>query len=109
MRHYEMMVIVSDALDDEAARALVDRIESMIRDVDGQLRATDFWGKRPLAYEIDDRHYGYYAVFDMDVTTAAIAEVERQLKIHDDVVRYKSIRPDVRVHKPKAPRPRQLT
>ncbi len=108
MRHYEMMLILSDTLDDEAARALVEHIESMIRDVSGQLRQTDFWGKRPLAYEINHRNHGYYAVFDMDANAAGIAEIERQLRIHDDVVRFRSIRPEIRVHKPKAPRPRQL-
>lgn len=100
MRHYEMMVILSDALDEDGANALVERIEGLVRDGGGTVNQTDFWGRRPFAYEIDHRQAGYYTVFDLEMTSEAIPELERQLKINDAVVRYKLLRPEVRVRRP---------
>lgn len=106
MRHYELMVILRDELDDDGAKALLERIEGAITGAGGELTQTDFWGKRPLAYEIDHRNHGYYAVLDFTLEPAELAEIERQLKINDDVVRFKTLRPDVRVRKPQQPRTR---
>lgn len=100
MRHYEMMVILSDTLDDEEAASLTERIEASVADARGEVAKTDFWGRRPFAYEINHRSAGYYIVFDIEVTADALSEIERQLRLNDDVVRFKSIRPDVRVTKP---------
>ena len=107
MRHYEMMVILRDDLDEEGAQALIERIQGSITDGGGEIRTVDDWGKRPFAYEIDHRTAGYYAVFDFEVGPEAMTEIERQLKINDNVVRYKAIRPDARVRKPSAVRVRQ--
>jgi small subunit ribosomal protein S6 len=100
MRHYEMMVILRDALTDEGVQELVDRIRTSVTDGGGKVNQVDNWGKRPFAYEIHHRNHGYYAVLDLDASAETIAEVERQLKLNDDVVRIKTLRPDVRVRKP---------
>lgn len=106
MRHYEMMLIINDQLTDEEAQALVERVEGLISEAGGTVEATDFWGKRPLAYEIAHRSAAYYVVYDFEVESTSLPEIERQLKINDDVVRFKTLRPDVRVRKPQAPRAR---
>ena len=98
MRRYEMMVIVSDALEEDAAKALVERIERVVGERGGNVLATDWWGKRELAYEIDHRGHGWYVVFDLQMPYDGLAELERLLKISDDVVRFKTVRPDLRVH-----------
>jgi small subunit ribosomal protein S6 len=105
MRHYEMMVILSDTLEDEGADNLVERVQELITDAGGTVNQTDFWGRRPFAYEIDHRTSGYYVVFDFDLPPEARGEIERQLKINDDVVRLKTIRPDTRVRRPAGIRP----
>ena len=99
MRHYEMMVILSDELDNEAARALLSRIETFVADNGGTTHGIDEWGKRALAYEIAHRTHGFYAVLDIELDAAPLAELERQLKINDGVVRIKTIRPDIRVRR----------
>jgi small subunit ribosomal protein S6 len=104
MRHYEMMVIFRDTLDDEGAQALVERVEGLITGAGGQVNQTDFWGRRPFAYEIDHRTSGYYAVFDFDLPPEARDEIERQLKLNDDVVRLKTIRPEIRIRRPEGAR-----
>lgn len=106
MRHYEMMLIMSDDLDDEAVQALVERVESQISGSGGRILKTDYWGKRPLAYEIEHRKHGYYAVIDFEMEPDPLMEIERQLKINDTVVRFKTLRPDIRVRKPSRPRVR---
>ncbi len=106
MRHYEMMLILSDDLDDDGAQALVDHIVSQISGGGGQILKTDYWGRRQLAYEIDHRQHGYYVVLDLQMDPEALMEIERQLKINDNVVRFKTLRPDIRVRKPSTPRVR---
>lgn len=106
MRHYEMMLILSDDLDDEGAQALVERIVGQITGSGGRVVKTDYWGRRQLAYEIDHRSHGYYAVIDLELDSDPLSEIERQLKINDDVVRFKTLRPDIRVRKPSRPRVR---
>jgi small subunit ribosomal protein S6 len=105
MRHYEMMVILRDTLEDDGAQALVEQIEQRVTDLGGEVKQTDFWGRRPFAYEIDHRGAGYYAVFDLELPPEGRDEIERQLKLHDDVVRLKTIRPATRVRRPKGVRP----
>ena len=97
MRRYELMVIVSDALEEDAAKALIERIEKVVADQGGVVHGTDYWGKRQLSYEIDHRNYGWYVVFDIEMGSPGLNELERLLKISDDVVRFKTVRPDVRV------------
>lgn len=98
MRRYEMMVILTDLLDEEAATALFERIKSILAEQGGQLLDDAWWGKRQFTYEINKRHHGWYGVLDFQASAEAVAELERQLKIHDDVVRFKTVRPELRVH-----------
>ena len=97
MRRYEMMVILRDTLDDDGAQALLERIQTVVGEQGGTVLATDWWGKRPLAYEIDHRSHAYYVVLDLEIANDGLTELERQLKIHDDVVRFKTIRPQPRI------------
>lgn len=97
MRRYEMMVILHDSLDDEAVQGVLQRIRDLITGQGGALIDEAFWGKRELAYEIAKRHYGWYAVLDFESSTEALNELERQLKLSDNVVRFKTVRPELRV------------
>lgn len=99
MRRYEMMVILTDLLDEEAATALYEKIKGMIADQDGTLVDDAWWGKRELMHEINKRTYGWYGVLDFEGTTETVAEVERLLKINDDVVRFKTVRPEIRARR----------
>ncbi|MBY5163098.1 30S ribosomal protein S6 [Salsipaludibacter albus] len=98
MRHYEMMVILSDLLEEEDATALFDRIKSILADQGGELVDESFWGKRKLTHEIHKRDHAWYGVLDFRATSEGVAELERQLKINDDVWRMKTVRPELRVH-----------
>jgi small subunit ribosomal protein S6 len=100
MRRYEMMVLITDALDDDAAASVFERVKDTLTGQGGQLVDEAYWGKRRLAYEIDKRHHGFYGVLDFEATTEAVAEVERLLGLSDDIIRFKTVRPALRVKKP---------
>ena len=100
MRRYEMMVIIPDTLDDEAAAAVWERVKDTLANQGGQLIDEAWWGKRRYAYEIAKRDHGYYGVLDFEATTEAVEELERLLKLSDDIVRFKTVRPTLRIRKP---------
>jgi small subunit ribosomal protein S6 len=102
VRRYEMMIILSDLLDEEAATALFERIKSILADQGGNLLDEAWWGKRKFAYEINKRTTAGTAYSTSRRPARPSNELERQLKIHDDVVRFKTVRPEVRVHRASA-------
>ena len=99
MRHYETLVILSDLLEEDDATALFDDIKSILADQGGELRDESWWGKRKLTFEINKRDHAWYGVLDFAASADAVAELERRLKINDDVWRFKTVRPEIRVHR----------
>ncbi len=97
MRRYELMVIITDTLEEEAAQEVFGRAKEVLAKQGGSLLDEAWWGRRRLAYEINKRDHGYYGVLDFHASTEAVHEVERQLKISDHVVRFKTVRPEIRV------------
>jgi small subunit ribosomal protein S6 len=97
VRPYEVMVIFDASLEDDAVRTLVDRFTEQFEAGGGKLLSTDFWGKRRLAYPIKHRNEGYYVLIEADATPLAIADLDRQLKLADEVMRHKVIRLPERV------------
>jgi small subunit ribosomal protein S6 len=97
MRRYETMVLLLDRLDEEAALAAFERAKKILADQGGNLLDEAWWGKRKLGYEIEKRDHGFYGVLDYEATTEAVTELERQFKISDDVTRFKTVRPEIRV------------
>ncbi|MEX0869307.1 MAG: 30S ribosomal protein S6 [Nitriliruptoraceae bacterium] len=97
MRRYETMVIITDTIEDEAAHAAFERVKGILADQGGELLDEAWWGRRQLAFEINKRTHAYYGVLDFRATAEAVAELERLMKITDDIVRFKTVRPEVRV------------
>ena len=97
MRRYEMMVLITDTIEEDAAVAVFDRAKELLDQQGGTLLDEAWWGKRKLAYEIDHRDHGFYGVLDFEATTEAVGEVERRLKITDEVIRIKTVRPATRI------------
>ena len=100
MRRYETMIIIADTLEEEDAQSLFESAKTMLEEQGGQLVDDAWWGKRRFAYEIDKRNHGFYGVLDYQATAEAVTEVTRRLKLRDDVVRVKTVRPELRVKKP---------
>ena len=96
MRHYEVMVILDPSLEERTVAPSLDTYLNVIRTAGGSVEKLDVWGRRRLAYEISKHTEGIYAVIDVQTTPAAVAELDRQLRLNESVLRTKVIRPEVR-------------
>ena len=86
MAKYETMLITSSALDEEASAALVGKFKSLI-EANGTIDSVDDWGKRRLAYPINDEEEGVYTVINFTSAPEFPAELDRVYKITDGVLR----------------------
>jgi len=96
LRHYEIMVILDASLEERTVAPSLDAYLNVIRTAGGSVEKLDVWGRRRLSYEIEKRAEGIYAVIDLQATPSAVAELDRQLRLNESVLRTKVIRPDVR-------------
>ena len=95
MRHYEIMVILDPNLEERTVAPSLDTyLNNVIRSSGGSVEKLDVWGRRRLAYEIKKHAEGIYAVIDVHATPQAVAELDRQLRLNEAVLRTKVIRPD---------------
>ncbi len=99
MRPYELMIITNGSLDETAVTATIERFTTLIADQGGTVDRVDHWGKRQFAYEIQHMNEGYYTVIDMTVSSEGLVELERQLRIADEIVRHKVVRPATRTQR----------
>ncbi|AZS18033.1 30S ribosomal protein S6 [Paenibacillus motobuensis] len=87
MRKYEVMYILRPELEQEAVQALVEKFQGIIQN-GGEITKHDVMGKRRLAYEINKIRDGIYVLVNFTATPEVVAELERILKISDEVIRY---------------------
>jgi small subunit ribosomal protein S6 len=99
MRTYELMMISNGSLDEQAVQGVIDRFTTIITKQGGTVDKVDHWGKRQFAYEINHMTEGHYTVVDFDISSAGLLELERQLRLSDDIVRHKVVRPGARTKK----------
>jgi small subunit ribosomal protein S6 len=91
------MVILDGSLEERTVAPSLDTyLNNVIRSSGGSVEKLDVWGRRRLAYEIDKKTEGIYAVIDLQATPEAVAELDRQLRLNELVLRTKVIRPDAR-------------
>jgi small subunit ribosomal protein S6 len=96
MRTYELMMISRGSIDEPTVQAQIERFTKVVTDQGGTVNDVDHWGKRQFAYEIDHMTEGYYTVVDFDISSEGLLELERLLRITDDVIRHKVVRPAAR-------------
>lgn len=94
LKAYELMLIIRPNLDDEAREAVLERVRGILAAEGGTVDSEEVWGKRRLAYEIDDIEEGDYQVVQFHSNTAAVAELDRVLNITDAVLRFMIVRRD---------------
>jgi small subunit ribosomal protein S6 len=92
-RHYEVMLIVDPRLEDPSIQQAVDRYLGVVRERGGEVSQVDHWGRRKFAYELNHLHEGYYVVAGLDAEPSAIDELDRVLRLADELVRHKIVRP----------------
>lgn len=89
---YELMVILDPEIDERTVAPSLDKFLNVIRNDGGTIDKVDIWGRRRLAYEINKKTEGIYAVVDFTATSAATQELDRQLKLSEAVMRTKVLR-----------------
>ena len=92
MHQYELMVILDPEIDERTVAPSLDKFLNVIRNDGGTIDKVDIWGKRRLAYEINKKTEGIYAVVDMTANSDATVELDRQLKLSEAVMRTKVLR-----------------
>ena len=92
MRKYELVFIVQPELEEEAVNAFVENVQQIMRDNGGEVETAEQLGIRRLAYPIKKHEQGYYALIQAGLEQTAIQEVERALKLSEDVLRYLMVR-----------------
>jgi small subunit ribosomal protein S6 len=88
VKAYELLLLLNPSLDEESRAALMDKFQGLITTDGGVVDNVDSWGKRKLAFEINNLAEGDYALIDFHAAPSAIAELDRVLHITDPVVRY---------------------
>ncbi|MBG9446260.1 MULTISPECIES: 30S ribosomal protein S6 [Bacillales] len=88
MRKYEVMYIIRPNIEDEAKKALVERFNTILTDNGAEVSESKDWGKRRLAYEINDFRDGYYQLMNVNAEATAVDEFTRLAKISEDIIRY---------------------
>ena len=91
MNKYEAVLIFKADMNDSDRENLLNRFKEIIGQ-DGEVTNVDDWGKRKLAYEINDLKDGYYYIVDFDSNPDHIKEFERRLRLSDFIIRYMVIR-----------------
>ncbi len=94
MRNYELAYIASPDLDEETLTDLQDRIRGWIEDAGGEVVDVEQWGRRKLAYPIDNNRDGFYYFVQTQMPSQGPAALERDLQVTEEVLRYMVIRRD---------------
>lgn len=94
MTAYEVMLVFKPQMEEEALANAVSRIEEAIKNGNGEITQNEHWGKRRLAYEIADFTEGYYLLLQIKLPRNEVQELERILKISDEVIRHMIVKID---------------
>ena len=97
MQEYELMVILDPEIDERTVAPSLDKFLNVIRNDGGTIEKTDIWGRRRLAYEIDKKTEGIYAVVNFTAEAATTDELDRQLGLSEAVMRTKVLRAETAV------------
>lgn len=107
-REYEMMLIVAPTVTEEGLPAVVERVSGYIAGQGGTVDSTvseNPWGRRRLAYQIDDHRDAFYVLYRFHAAAESIVEIERELKLDEQVIRYLVVRYDeMTEHEERPPR-----
>ena len=92
MPFYENVFIARQDLAPQQAEALATSFTEIVTGQGGKVTKNEYWGLRNLTYQIKKNRKGHYTLLNIDAPPAAIAELERQMRIHEDVLRYLTVR-----------------
>jgi len=102
MPHYEHVFLARQDLATAQVDALSETFTKIISDHDGRVAKNEYWGLRSLAYRIKKNRKAHYVMFNLDAPPAAVAELERQVGLSEDILRFMTVRVDTLEEGPSA-------
>ena len=111
-RIYEVVFIVDPDTPDDETKRLTENLQTIVTDQGGTITKSEVMGRRQLAYQIGRKNEGVYVLFEIEGTGREIAELERRMRVSDQVIRYLTVRVDEerrRAEKLKARRARKAS
>ncbi len=94
MALYEHLLIARQDISAQAVDALATHLKTIVESNGGNVEKQEYWGLRGLAYRIKKNRKGHYVLLNINAPSAAVVELERQLKINEDVLRYLTVKVD---------------
>ena len=94
LRQYELMIILDPEIEERTVAPSLDKYLTVVKTDGGTVDKVDIWGRRRLAYDIQKKSEGIYAVVDFTATPATAKELDRQLGLNEVVLRTKVLRAD---------------
>ena len=94
MNKYELALVVSAKIEDDARTATVEKAKEYITRAGGTVTEVEDWGKKKLAYEVQKMSEAYYYFIQFDAPATCPAEIEKRVRILDNVIRYLCVRKD---------------
>ncbi len=94
MRHYEIMIILDANVEERTVQPSLDQFLKVVTGGGGKVDKVDIWGKRRLAYQIEKKPEGIYAVVDVTAEPNTVLELDRQLNLNEGILRTKVMRPE---------------
>ena len=88
MSKYELAVVVSAKLEDDARAEVIEKVKALVKRFGGNITDVDEWGKKRLAYEIQKMKEAYYYFIHFESETTTPGEIEERIRIMDGVIRY---------------------
>ena len=94
MALYEHVFIARQDISNAQAEGLIEHFTQVLKDNGGDVASFEYWGLRSMAFKINKNRKGHYAFLRSDAPSAAVAEMERLMRLHDDVMRVMTIKVD---------------
>jgi small subunit ribosomal protein S6 len=94
MNKYELTVVVNAKIEDDERAQVIEKVKALITRFGGNVTDVDEWGKKRLAYEIQKMREGYYYFVHFESDATVPGEMEKRLRIMENVIRYLCVRQD---------------
>ncbi len=102
MHFYETVIILRQDMQTAQAEALIDRLQEYLTSTGGRIARREYWGLRNFAYRIGKNRKGHYTLLNYEATHAAVQEMERNMRISEEVLRYLTLRTETLPVEPSA-------
>lgn len=99
MRKYETILIIHPDLSEEDSKGLIEKVRGIIQSLQGEVLKIEEWGNKKMAYEVKKMSKGYFVLLHFMGTAQVLAELERNLRLTDAVLKYQTVRLDEKEEK----------